>query len=227
MIPVHAAAVRSIKSAAESSSSYEMQAGELMNNIQLPKHFFEDNPLNEFSTAMLTHFRAITLIMPELYEQVNKAVVPGMEKSRYEQYIEEKECIMNLNNADDIVSYMRKIKDPANSSLLIQKAIEYQEEVVPLVLKRICKSGHDVFIENAVMLIANADIKYTEQLYAIFPDIRNTYARSELCIVFGVKKKTEYTQLLMEQYKKVKEERPDKDYEQGPLLALHLIYEKV
>lgn len=38
--------------------------------------------------------------------------------------------------------------------------------------------------------------------------------------------KAEYTQLLMEQFKKIKEERLDKDYEQGPLLALHLIYEQ-
>ena len=95
---------------------------------------------------------------------------------------------------------------------------------MPLVLKRICKSGHDVFIENTAILIANANIKYTEELFDVFPDIRNTYARSELCIVFGVKKKAEYTQLLMEQFKKIKEERPDKDYEQGPLLALHFWY---
>lgn len=96
-----------------------------MNNIQLPKHFFEDNPLIEFSTALLTHFRMITITMSELNEQINKEVVPVMEKSRYEQYLAEKESIINLNKAEDIVSYMRKIKDPSNSSLLIQKAIEY------------------------------------------------------------------------------------------------------
>ena len=52
----------------------------------------------------------------------------------------EKECIMNIKNVEDIVSYMRKIKDPSNSSLLIQKAIAYQDDVIPLALKRICKS---------------------------------------------------------------------------------------
>ncbi len=198
-----------------------------MSNIRLPKHFFEDNPLNDISTALLTHIKMLTITMSEVDEQINKVVVPGMEKSRYDQYMAEKECIMNLKNAEDIVSFMRKIKDPSNSSFLIQKAIAYQDDVIPLVLKRICKSGHDVFIENASILIANADNKYTEELYDVFPDIRNTYARSELCIVFGVKKKAEYTQLLMEQFKSIKEERPDKDYEQGPLLALHLIYGKV
>lgn len=75
-------------------------------------------------------------------------------------------------------------------------------------------------------MIVNADIRYTEELYAIFPDIRNAYARSELCIVFGVKKKVEYAQLILEQFKKIKEERPGEDYEQGPLLALYLLFGK-
>lgn len=92
-----------------------------MNNISLPKYFFEDNPLNELSAAFLTHFRMITITMSELNEQIDKMVVPGMEKTRYEQYQAEKEYIINLNKAEDIVSYMRKIKDPSNSSLLIQK----------------------------------------------------------------------------------------------------------
>ncbi|MDE7203412.1 MAG: hypothetical protein K2O91_16295 [Lachnospiraceae bacterium] len=196
-----------------------------MNNIQLPKHFFEDNPLSEISAAQLTHFEMITITMTDLYDEVNDAIVSGMEKSRYEQYMAEKDYIMNLNRAEDIVSYMRKLKDPVNSGLLLEKALDYQNEVMPLVLKKICTSGHDVFIERAAILIANADEKYTKQLYDIFPDIRNAYARSELCIVFGVRKKAEYTQLLMEQFKRIKEERPDTDYEQGPLLALYLIYE--
>lgn len=198
-----------------------------MKNTQLPKYFFEDNPLMELSAALLTHFRIITLMMQEFNEQIDEIVVPEMDKPRYEQYIAEKEEIRNLDKAEDILSYMRKIKDPSNICLLLQKALAYQDDLIPLVLERLRKSGHDVFIENAAILIANADEKYTEQLYEIFPDIRNAYARSELCIVFGVKKKKEYTQLLMEQFKKIKEERPDADYEQGPLLALYLIYDKI
>ncbi|MFA9465012.1 MAG: hypothetical protein ACERKN_12080 [Velocimicrobium sp.] len=198
-----------------------------MQNNNLPKNFFKDNPLDELSTAMLTHFRMITLTISELNNQVADVVVPAMEQSRLEQYQTEKENIMNLCKAEDIVLYMRKIKDPANSSLLLEKAIDYQDNIMPLVLKRISTSGHDVFIENTAILLANVDEKYTDQLYNLFPEIRNPYARSELCIVFGVKKKVEYTDLLLKQFKQIKEERPDKDYEQGPLLALNLIYGNV
>lgn len=195
-----------------------------MQNNKLPRNFFKDNPLDEVSAAVLTHFRMITLTIPELNNRVEDVVVPVMEQSRLEQYQTEKEKIMNLCKVEDIVLYMRKIKDPANSSLLLEKAIDYQNDIMPLVLKRICTSGHDVFIENTAILLANANDKYTDQLYNIFTEIRNPYARSELCIVFGVKKKVEYTDLLLKQFKQIKEERPDKDYEQGPLLALNLIY---
>jgi len=197
-----------------------------MNDIQLPKYFFDENPLIEFSTAMFTHFLMITLKTSGFDEEVNKLTISTMEKSRHEQYLAEKEYLMNLNKPEDIVSYMRKIKEPLNRELLIKKAIEYQDDVMPLVLKKVCTSGHDIFIENAAILIASADAKYTDQLYAIFPDIRNTYARSELCIVFGVHKKAEYIPLLLEQFKIMKKESTEKNYEQGPLLALYLIYEK-
>lgn len=197
-----------------------------MEKNQLPRHFFEENQLQELSAAMLTHFRMITLAVPEVNEKVTEFAAPFMEQSRLEQYQNEKDAITNLVEAEEIVAYMRKIKETTNSSLLIEKALEFQDTVIPLVLKRICKSGHDIFIENAALLLANAEDKYTEDLYDIFSDIRNAYARSELCIVFGVKKKKEYTDLILEQYVQIKKERPDCDYEQGPLLALHLIYDQ-
>lgn len=197
-----------------------------MEKNQLPKNFFKENQLQELSAAMMTHFRMITLAVPELDEKVTGLAAPFMEQSRLEQYQNEKDAITNLVEAEEIVSYMRKIKEPSTSSLLIKKAVEFQDTVIPLVLKRICKSGHDIFIENTAILLANAEDKYTEDLYDIFSDIRNPYARSELCIVFGVKKKKEYTDLILKQYVQIKKERPDHDYEQGPLLALHLIYDQ-
>lgn len=198
-----------------------------MGNMRLTGQFFEENPLSEISTALLTHFRMMTVTMSDLEEEMNGMVIPVMDETRHEKYLAEKEQIMDFYKAEDIVSCMRKIKDSANISLLIRKAIEYQDEVAPIVLKKICRSGHDLFIENSALLLANADTEYTEQLYEIFPDIRNAYARSEMCIVFGVKKKAEYTPLLLEQFYKIGQERPDQDYEQGPLLALYLINDMI
>ena len=151
--------------------------------MQLPERFFEEYPLKEVSAASLTHFRMITVTMSDFEEQLDDTVIPLMNGSRYEGFLTEKAYVMNLRKTEDIVPCMRKIKDSVNTGLLIRTAIEYQDEVMPLVLKKICRSGYDVFIENAAVLLANVDTKYTEQLYDLFPDIRNAYARSELCIV--------------------------------------------
>ena len=196
-----------------------------MGTYQLPKHFFKQNQLNDMSAAVFTHFRITAFSVPEVSQQVDKLLIPTLDKSRQEECEREREAIAALTDAEDIVTYMRKIKEPANSDFLIRKALAYQETVVPLVLKRLIKSGHDIFIENAVTLLALAETKYTEELFEIFPDIRNAYARSEICVVFGVKMKKEYSELLYKEYMKLLMDEDDKDYEQGPLLALNLIYE--
>ena len=190
----------------------------------LPKNFFDKNPLEELSAAQFIYFNIITLNLPDLNKQIEELLVPEMEKERRDRFMEEKEKISEISQADEVVQYMRKIKELQNREALINKALEMQEDVVPLVLKRLLKSGHDTFIESAAILLAHADDTYTEHLYHIFREIRNSYARSATSIVFGVKKKKEYTSLLLEQFERIKHEAPEKGYEQGPLLALHLLY---
>lgn len=176
------------------------------------------------SDAQFTYFQMIMMELPDLNKQTDEIVVSMMEKGRREKYEEEKKKIVEISNADDVISYMRKIKELQNREALLNKALDMQEDVMPLVLKRLMTSGHDVFIENASILLAYADMKYVEQLYDVFRDIRNPYARSEASLVFGIKRKTEYTALLLEQFELIKQEMPGKNYEQGPLLALYLIY---
>lgn len=197
-----------------------------MNENKLPKHFLDENPLRELSTAQLTYFQMNIELMSKLNEQVSGMVEDAMDQSRRGIYEIEKEGILKCDTAEEIVQYMRKMKEPQNRFLLIAKALESQEEIMPLILKRLLTSAHDVFIENAAILLANSDMKDVEQLYDIFKDIRSPYARSETSIVFGVKQRKDYTSLLLEQYELIRRECPGKNYEQGPLLALHLIHGK-
>lgn len=195
-----------------------------MPEFRLPKNFLEDNPLKKISTAQITHFQMITFDLSDLYDEIAGIVVPGMEPSRRETYELEKNQILKSDTPEDVMKYLRKIKELQNRNLLVEKALAMQEDIIPLILKRLLTSAHDVFIENAAIILANADMKYVEQLFNIFKEIRNPYARSETSVVFGVKKRADYAPLLLEQYTLIKQERPDNDYEQGPLLALHLIY---
>jgi hypothetical protein len=62
---------------------------------------------------------------------------------------------------------MRKIKELQNRNLILEKALAMQVDVVPLILKRLLTSSHNVFIENAAIILANADMKYVKQLFDI------------------------------------------------------------
>lgn len=197
-----------------------------MQNFRLTRHFFDDNPLSEFSTARITYFQMVTVSLPGFNEEIEGIVVPGMDTSRRAEYEVEKEQILKIDTAEDVIKYMRKIKEIQNRYLLVEKALALEENVMPLILKRLLNAGHDVFIENSAIILANADMKYVEQLFDIFNKIRSPYARSETSMVFGVKQRIDYTSLLLEQYKLIKQECPDKDYEQGPLMALYLIHLK-
>lgn len=201
-----------------------MQMHENMEGTQLPEGFFDENPIMELSAAQLTYFNIVMLNMSDLNNQIAEMVIPGMKRERREQYEAEKEAIFRISRADEVIKYMRKIKELQNREALLNKALDMQEKVIPLVLKRLATSGHDVFIESATILLSHADSKYVEQLYDMFRDIRNPYARSEACLVFGVKKMKEYTPLLLEQYELIKREVPEKNYEQGPLFALYLLH---
>ena len=192
---------------------------------KLPKNFFDENPIKEVSAAYLTYFQIQTYDFPGFNDEIEQLVVSKMDKDRCEKYVDEKQHILEIDNADDAIMYMRKIKELQNRAILTEKVLSMQDEVMPLILKRLLTSGHDVFIESAVCALAYADMKYVEMLYDMFKDIRSPYARSEESIVFGVQKRRDYTPLLLEQYKKIRLECPEKDYEQGPLLALYLIHE--
>lgn len=195
-----------------------------MDDMSLPKNFLDNNPLEQISTAQIMYFKLLSFTTPGLNEEIDKFIIPNLESTRRDEYELEKEQINLSETAENIVKFMRKIKDPINSDLLIRKALAMQDEVVPLILKRLLTSAHDVFIENAAMVLANADMKYTEQLFVIFDEIKNPYARSEMCVVFGWKKRADYTSLILKQYRLIKLELPAKSYEQGPLLALHLLH---
>lgn len=193
-------------------------------SFKLPKNFFDENPVKELSTAQLTYFQTVTISIPGFNDEIEKIVVPFMESDRLEEYEREREQILQINHAEDAIQYMRKTKEMQNRGILIEKILSMQDDVMPLILKRLVNSAHDVFIETATIALAYADMRYVEQLHDIFNDIRSSYARSEASLVFGVKKRKDFAPLLLEQYKKIKQECQEKDYEQGPLLALYLIY---
>lgn len=104
-----------------------------MNENKLPKHFLDENPLRELSTAQLTYFQMNIELRSKLNEQVSGMVEDAMDQSRRGIYEIEKEGILKCDTAEEVVQYMRKMKEPQNRFLLIAKALESQKLVLCLV----------------------------------------------------------------------------------------------
>lgn len=150
---------------------------------------------------------------------------PNLDAGRLRSIELEREKIAESKDGEQVIGCMRKTMEIANRPVILEKALSMQTEVMPLILKRFMTSGHDVFIENAAIVFAYSEMKYVEQLYDVFEKIRNPYARSISCVVFGFRERKDYLPLIYKQFLLFRKEFADESYEQGPLLALNLFRE--
>ena len=198
-----------------------------MTTNTLSEHFFDQNPLDKISAAQLLYFQMITLLDSNVDDVIYKSSVSSINSERLTAIEEEKEHIASLNNAEDIISILRKKHDPLNNTLLCRKAIDMQQTVMPLLLKRYKTSLQDQFIEASGCIMAHCDMQYLEQLKELYPIIRSPYAQSVACLVFAVQKQTELIPLILSEYERLKRNYPKESYAQGPLLALYMLYDEL
>lgn len=190
----------------------------------LPKEFFRNHPLDEISAAGLA-YAEMTTELDTLLSQ--KDGLSGKMNSRHRALIEqERENIAHIENAEAVVSFMRKNFDLLNQALLVQKALSMEEQVLPLLLRRYQTSFQDVFVETAANVIVRAEERYSRQLMERYPTIRNPYAMSLACLIFGVKKLENAAPLLLAEYERMKKEYRKENLCQGPLLGLYVLYGK-
>lgn len=194
-----------------------------MDRKQLPKDFFKSNPLNKMSAAIIGDFKYRTRGLKELNEKIETIVKSNIEEDRNEKIVREKEVIDHIDNADALVSFMRKRKEMMLDYLLLEKARSFEKDAAPLILKRYKSSGMDSFIELSVQILSVYDMRYTEQLLSEYRDIRNPYAQAQACLLFGERQMDEAAPLLLAEYERFQRDFFEKDYDQFPLLALYIL----
>lgn len=190
----------------------------------LPKNFFKKNPLNPTSVYNIACFT----LEPDFEDNMFKSLAETEEKtgntSLLDQIDEEEGQIEALSDAEAIVKCMRQKIHPLNRSVLMDKALSMWEETLPLILRRFRTSSQTEFIETAFHVLAEADDSVIEPLKELYPDIRNPYARSMACVVFGLHDREEMIPMLLKEYEQFQKDYPEEEYEQGPLLALYQLY---
>ena len=194
-----------------------------MNRELLPKNFIKKHPLKEYSAAMFADLNIRLVHADELNAEIDKIVIPRIEQDRREAILQGEKHIEEIETAEEIVAQMRKKNEMSIIPLLCKKALTIQDEVMPLVLRRYKTTIQDHFIETAVRLFGNADRKYTIDLFHQYHEIRNEYAQSMACLLFGEQNIEESIPLLLSEYERFMKSYPEESYDQGPLFALHIL----
>lgn len=192
----------------------------------LSKQFKQQNPLNKRSPAAIVHFRIKSDADAALQEALKQALGTEAYEKRMAPILEERARIAALETGEALVSILRKRFYPENLPALSDRANALGGEAMAAILRRLKTSCQDIYLESAVYVLAKAAPQYTAQLLADYADIRNPYAKSLACLLFGMQKLEESDALLRQEYAAMKNSKEDPMLCQGPLLGLYILHDQ-
>jgi hypothetical protein len=191
----------------------------------LTRKFLRDNPYLELSSQRFVY----TLLCHEGFEALaNETLQQHMTLSaaRKSKIDSEKEMLAALSEPNEIFSLLRKDIDGFNRAFLIEKALEYEDDIFPKLIDRFIRSDHDTLIDNAVRFLAACKTDCSEVLFVRYDEIRSPYVKSLVCILLGFKAQESIIPWMMDQFQKLKKHYPDEHYDQGPLMALNELHHR-
>jgi hypothetical protein len=187
--------------------------------------FFKKNTVNSElpSAQALMHFH----IQLESNQDVNDKIQNAMDSIIYDaQPTREQDALAERNEiessvgCEQIIRFMRRHVDPINSHILIRKAVDIENEIVPETIRRLKTSLNGGFIELAVRILASSSINTAVELVGCFDEIRNPYAQSEILVLLGYKADESLIPWLIEKYNDFKRRYPKESYCDGAYYAL-------
>ena len=190
----------------------------------LHKSFFKENPLDKISSALIADFSLTVQYTDELNAEIERIVGEHISDERHLQIARDKDEVEKINSGEAVIAYMRKNHDGLVDPMFCKKALTLEAEAAPLIIRRYKTTGQDRFVELAFRILAKADQQYAQQLFTEYREIRNPYAQSMACLLFGEQKMEEAVPLLMKEYERFKKEFPEESFNQAPLLALYILY---
>lgn len=186
----------------------------------LTNKFFSDNPYMENSVQ---RFIYSTLLYEGLEDMADEIVIKQglFSDERLDHITHEKEMIQAEQNSEMILQLLRKKTEMVNRGVLVKKALQIEEVILPMVVEKLIRSCHDIFIENSIDILAKSNKDFTPVLKERFTQIRSPYAQSLICLVLGFRGEEGVIPWMRDRYFEMKKLYPDETYNQGPLLALH------
>lgn len=196
-----------------------------MHQKLLTKKFFKDNPYKEISAQRLIY----TLLSYEGIEKLSTEISQqylNLSTERIDRISAERKMIAQLQDPEEILQLMRKNIDGFNRCHLVDKALEFEADMLPLIVDKLTRSDHDTFIDNSVRFLAGCKSDYATILKHRYGEIRSPYVKSIACILLGFKADESLIPWMLEQFYELKKFYPGEKYDQGPLFGLHELFDR-
>lgn len=196
-----------------------------MSKKLLTKKFFRENPCRENTVQQFIYSLFLYQGCEEMVDELITNQI-GFDDERQAQIDAEKKQIQAEQNPEVIVQLMRQKIEMINRVTLIKKSLEFEEVILPLVIDKLMTNKQDIFIENAIRLLAQSQQNPAALLMQRFEEIRSPYVQSLVCLIIGFRGDENSIPWMMEQYFKIKRMYQTETYDQGPLLALYELNER-
>jgi len=200
-----------------------------MSYSQLLEEFFKTNKLsgNTPSAQALVHFYIKLDDSPEAADRINSMLSEMTYQFKPERKSEsspEKSEIESATSYEQVIRIMRRGADPMNHDVLISKAMDFEDEIVPDMVARLKTSMNDSFIEIATRALVKSNSNVTDDIVGYYDDMRSPYAQSVALILLGFKADETLIPWLIEKYDELKKRYPNKSYCEGAYIALQEIW---
>lgn len=191
----------------------------------IDKFFKENKTASDIPTApALAHFQIVLELNPETNEKIHSLMndtVFEHQPEREDAVMAERKEILAAKTADEIIRFMRKHTDPINQQVLVDKAIEFESEILPTILRMLKTSLNSGFIEDSIRILAKCAKNTADDLIACFDEIRNPYAQSMVLVALGFRAGEKDIPWVYDKYFTLKKLYPDESYHDGAYYALY------
>jgi len=192
---------------------------------ELLKQFFKDNTtqMDIPTAAGLAHFSLALQDNPEAHEKLRAFMdetIFSEQPGREAEVFEERREIEAAQTCEQVIRLMRRHTDPMNQHILINRALAFEDEIIPELVRMLKTSLNVSFIETAIRVLAKSKKDISDELIQDFDSIRYPYAQSMLLVVLGYKADETHTAWFIDRYKELKRLYPDQSYCEGAYYAL-------
>ncbi|MDY0281767.1 MAG: hypothetical protein RBR35_14545 [Salinivirgaceae bacterium] len=191
-----------------------------MANKILTKKFFRDNPCLKNTVQQFVYSY---LLYDGIENVANEMIIKNglLNNERLEHIRQENEHIKSEQNPEAIFQLFRKKIDAMNQVELISKALAFDEVIFPMVIEKLLRSNHHIFIENSMRFLAKSQRNSSLLLQEKYFEIRSPYVQSLICLIIGLRGEEDSISWMMDRFFEMKKLYPNETYAEGSLIALH------